>query len=191
MAEYWFWNLRNTVRFDRAVAAAVAGQIDTFVELAEHPTLQFALQENLDVLAAQSATVVGTSDRQASDLTEFTRNLGVLAVNDIDYRWDVLRTESVGAATLPLLDFPNTQMNESSLWLPYHGVAPVPAARWGDGAARAGRPATAGHRRGMDRADPALDGCRLGASASSITPAAAISPPHCARTPKARSCPHD
>ena len=96
-AEYWFWNLRNTVRFDRAVAAAVAGQIDTFVELAEHPTLQFALQENLDVLAAQSATVVGTSDRQASDLTEFTRNLGVLAVNDIDYRWDVLRTESVGA----------------------------------------------------------------------------------------------
>ena len=127
LAEYWFWNLRNTVRFDRAVSAAVAGQIDTFVELAEHPTLQFALQENLDVLAAQSATVVGTSDRQASDLTEFTRNLGVLAVNDIDYRWDVLRTESVGVATLPLSDFPNTQMNESSLWLPYHGVASVPA----------------------------------------------------------------
>ena len=88
-AEYWFWNLRNTVRFDRAVAAAVAGQVDTFVELAEHPTLQFALQENLDVLAAQSATVVGTSERQATDLTEFTRNLAVLAVNDIDYRWDV------------------------------------------------------------------------------------------------------
>jgi mycobactin polyketide synthetase MbtD len=128
VAEYWFWNLRNTVRFDRAVAAAVAGQIDTFVELAEHPTLQFALQENLDVLAAQSATVVGTSDNQASDLTQFTRNLGVLAVNDIDYRWDVLRTESVGATPLPLLDFPNTQMNESSLWLPYHGFASPPAA---------------------------------------------------------------
>ena len=36
VAEYWFWNLRNTVRFDRAVATAVAGQVDTFVELAEH-----------------------------------------------------------------------------------------------------------------------------------------------------------
>ena len=128
VAEYWFWNLRNTVRFDRAVATAVTGQIDTFVELAEHPTLQFALQENLDVLAAQSATVVGTSAKQASDLTEFTRNLGVLAVNDSDYRWDVLRTESVGARTLPLLDFPNTQMNESTLWLSYQAVAPSPAA---------------------------------------------------------------
>ncbi len=119
VAEYWFWNLRNTVRFDRAVAAAVSAQVDTFVELAEHPTLQFALQENLDVLAAESAIVVGTSDRQASDLTEFTRSLAVLAVNDIGYRWDVLRTEAVGAVSLPLLEFPNTQMNESSLWLPY------------------------------------------------------------------------
>ena len=54
------------------------------------------MQENLDALAAKTATVVGTSAKQASDLTEFTRNLGVLAVNDIDYRWDVLRTESIG-----------------------------------------------------------------------------------------------
>lgn len=129
LAEYWFWNLRNTVRFDRAVAAAVSDQVDTFVELAEHPTLQFALQENFDVLAAQSATVVGTSARQASGLMEFTRNLAVLAVNDVDYRWNLLRTESVGAKSLPLMDFPNTQMNEGSLWLSYDGVAssPTPA----------------------------------------------------------------
>ncbi|AEV74835.1 methyltransferase family protein,acyltransferase family protein,phosphopantetheine-containing protein [Mycolicibacterium rhodesiae NBB3] len=132
LAEYWFWNLRNTVRFDRAVAAAVADQADTFVELAEHPTLQYALQENLDVLAAQSATVVGTSDKNASDLSVFTRNLGVIAVNDIGYRWDALRTENDGPVTLPLLDFPNTQFNESSLWLPYEGctapLAPAHAA---------------------------------------------------------------
>jgi mycobactin polyketide synthetase MbtD len=123
LAEYWFWNLRNTVRFDRAVAAAVSDQTDTFVELAEHPTLQFALEENFDVLAAQSATVVGTSDRNANDLAAFTRYLGMLAVNDIGYRWDILRTKTDGAVTLPLLDFPNTQLNESALWLPYAGLA--------------------------------------------------------------------
>ncbi len=130
VADYWFWNLRNTVRFDRAVAAAVAGEADTFVELAEHPTLQFAVQENLDVLSAKSAVsslVVGTSSRQATNLAEFTRNLAVLAVNDIDYRWDVLRSESPGPVALPLLDFPNTQMNELPLWLPYHGFAARPA----------------------------------------------------------------
>ena len=127
LAEYWFWNLRNTVRFDRAVAEAVATGVDTFIELADHPTLQFAMLENLDVLGAQSSTVVGTSDRQTSDLTEFTRNLATLVVDDIDYRWDVLRTESAGGVALPLLDFPNTQMNESPLWLPYHGFASPPA----------------------------------------------------------------
>lgn len=121
VADYWFWNLRNTVRFDRAIAVAVGSEVDTFVELAEHPTLQFAVQENLDVLAATSATVVGTSDRTATDLSEFTRNLATLAVNDIDYRWDTLCSESDGAVRLPLLDFPNTQMNELDLWLPFHG----------------------------------------------------------------------
>ncbi|WP_201407626.1 acyltransferase domain-containing protein, partial [Mycobacterium paraintracellulare] len=49
--EYWFWNLRNTVRFDKAIATAVRHGIDTFVELAEHPTLQLAIHENLAVQA--------------------------------------------------------------------------------------------------------------------------------------------
>jgi mycobactin polyketide synthetase MbtD len=129
LAEYWFWNLRNIVRFDRAVATAVAADVDTFVELAEHPALQLALQENLDVLGADTATVVGTSERQATDLTMFTRNLANVAVDDIDYPWEVLRTESEGAVELPLLDFPNTQMNESMLWLPYRtGDAAQPSA---------------------------------------------------------------
>lgn len=127
-ADYWFWNLRNTVRFDRAVAAAVASGTDTFVELAEHPTLQLAVEENLDALAAQSTTVVGTSNRTATDLAEFTHNLAVLAVNDIDYPWDVLRTEPVGRTQLPLLDFPNTLMNEQALWLPYAGFVAPPTA---------------------------------------------------------------
>ena len=67
--------------------------------------------------------MVGTSERDAQDLTEFSRNLATLAVGDIDYRWDALRTESNAAMTLPLLDFPNTQMNELPLWLPHDGFA--------------------------------------------------------------------
>ncbi|MGV9803543.1 nocobactin polyketide synthase NbtC [Mycobacterium sp. NPDC003449] len=121
VADYWFWNLRNTVRFDRAVAAAVADGVDVFIELAEHPTLQYAIEENLAAAGAANRTVLGTSDRDATDPAEFTRSLAVLAVHDIDYDWTALRTESGHDVTLPLLDFPNTQMNELSLWLPYHG----------------------------------------------------------------------
>ncbi len=123
--EYWFWNLRNTVRFDKAIAAAVRRDTRTFVELAEHPTLQLAVHENLAV-NEHSATVVGTSDRTATDLDEFTRNLALLAVGDLNYPWECLRGESGGPAVLPLIDFPNTPMNEARLWLPPN-PAPISA----------------------------------------------------------------
>jgi mycobactin polyketide synthetase MbtD len=121
--QYWFWNLRNTVRFDKAIAAALPLGTDTFVELAEHPTLQLAIQDNLAALTDETGEretmVVGTSDRTATDLSEFTRNLALLAVHDLDYPWESLGTELDGPAPLPLLDFPNTRMNEVRLWQHY------------------------------------------------------------------------
>ena len=133
--QYWFQNLRNTVRFDKAVAAASRLGVDTFVELAEHPTLQLAIQENLAGDSADPATgadtrVVGSSTRTATDLTEFTRNLMLIAVGDLDYRWGCLRSgpSSTDPPPLPLTDFPNSAMNAVSLWLPYHDTAGTPGA---------------------------------------------------------------
>lgn len=128
VGDYWFWNLRNIVRFDKAIAAAVQRDVETFVELAEHPTLQLAIHENLAALHDEAddrpAMVVGTSERTATDLGEFTRNLAQLAVHDLNYPWECLRAEPDGAQGLPLLDFPNTRMNEIRLWLPYDEVLP-------------------------------------------------------------------
>ncbi|MFC9892481.1 nocobactin polyketide synthase NbtC [Nocardia sp. NPDC127579] len=116
--DYWFWNLRNTVRFDRAVAAAVARDVDTFVELAEHPTLQLAVTESLAEFAADRVgSVLGSGTRDAADLGEFTRNLAALAVNDIDYPWQRLRVDTDAPTRLPLTDFPNTRMQRTPLWL--------------------------------------------------------------------------
>ncbi|MEV6427913.1 nocobactin polyketide synthase NbtC [Nocardia sp. NPDC051463] len=140
--DYWFWNLRNPVRFDRAVAAAVEREVDTFVELAEHPTLQLAVEENLAEFAAHRPTMVtSTSSRTAVDLTEFTRNLAGLAVNDLNYRWECLRTEPDAPVRLPLPDFPNVQMNEMTLWLA-HDVT-LGNARAGARADAAARPRSA------------------------------------------------
>ena len=111
--EYWFWNLRNTVRFDKAIAAALPLGVDTFVELAEHPTLQLAIHDNLAALTGEderATMVVGTSTRTAFDLGEFTRNLAQLAVHDLDYPWDCLGTESDGpppAAVARLPEYPD------------------------------------------------------------------------------------
>ncbi|MFI7671163.1 nocobactin polyketide synthase NbtC [Nocardia sp. NPDC049526] len=118
LEEYWFWNLRNTVRFDKAIAAALAREVDTFVELAEHPTLQLAVEQSVAEFAPEQAiSVSGTTSRTATDLAEFTRYLAVLAVNDLNYRWDRLRSASDAPPRLPLSDFPNVRMNETRLWL--------------------------------------------------------------------------
>lgn len=117
--QYWFLNLRNTVRFDKAIAAAVAHDVDVFVELAEHPTLQIALDENLSALDRPHARVIATSVRTAEGLHEFARNLAMAAVHIPDFPWDRLGSESDGPVPLPLLDFPNSAMRPFTSWLPY------------------------------------------------------------------------
>lgn len=130
--EYWYWNLRNRVRFDRAIVAAATDGIDTFIEVCEHPMLQLAVQENLTLvprdpgLAPRDPQVLGTSLRTATGLTEFTRNLAMVAVQDLDYSWDALRVESdSGTVRLPLRDFPNTVLNPQRLWAAYRSATPT------------------------------------------------------------------
>lgn len=118
--QYWYWNLRNRVRFDRAVVAAATDGIDTLIEIAEHPTLQLALQENLTLvpktLPAKDFRVIGTSLRTAESLREFSRNVALVAVHDAEYRWSALRVESSGPPALPLRDFPHTVLRAKKLW---------------------------------------------------------------------------
>ncbi|WP_267615469.1 nocobactin polyketide synthase NbtC [Gordonia bronchialis] len=122
LGEYWFWNLRNVVRFDKAVARAVALGANTFVELSEHPTLQLPIGETLESIADATATVVGTSRRQAEDMSVIARNLVLIAVGDLDFDWTSLLVEddtARGSAALPLPDFPHTITNDSFLWMTY------------------------------------------------------------------------
>ncbi|MFC8527886.1 SDR family NAD(P)-dependent oxidoreductase [Nocardia sp. NPDC057227] len=115
VGDYWYWNLRNTVRFDQAVGLAVERGIDTFVEISEHPTLALAMMENLGTAAVQrDFQVLGTSRRTADDLREFTRSVAQVAVSDTGYRWDALRVD--GPKRLPLLDFPHTVTGGKHLW---------------------------------------------------------------------------
>ncbi|MBF6061635.1 nocobactin polyketide synthase NbtC [Nocardia terpenica] len=119
--DYWYWNLRNRVRFDRAVVAAAADGIDTFLEVSEHPMLQLAIQENLTLVPQDPALpprdfrVLGTSLRTATGLSEFARNLATLAVLDLNYDWQALRTADTVRPPLP--DFPHTVMGRQRLWL--------------------------------------------------------------------------
>lgn len=121
--DYWYWNLRNRVRFDRAVIAAGTDGIDTYIEVAEHPVLQLALQENLSLVprnatnAGRDVEVLGTSLRTADGLDVFSRNLAKIAVLDLNYDFDALRVvDPDEPVRLPLRDFPHTRMNPKKLW---------------------------------------------------------------------------
>ncbi|TSE01433.1 SDR family NAD(P)-dependent oxidoreductase [Skermania sp. ID1734] len=128
LSDYWFWNLRNRVRFDLAIACAAREHgIDTFIEVSEHPTLALAMHENLAAAAPErNCRVIATSHRTATDLGEFTANLLEVAVSDTSYRWDLWRSNDPGSRPLP--DFPNSAMLTKRLWIsPPAASIPEPA----------------------------------------------------------------
>ncbi|KAA0021540.1 nocobactin polyketide synthase NbtC [Antrihabitans cavernicola] len=128
VGEYWYWNLRNKVRFDRAITDAAAHGVDTYVEIADHPALLLSIQENLSTVPEPRAfQVIGTSRRKAETLREFTRNVAAVAVNDAGYRWDALRKSGDDTPRPPLFDFPNTSMAAKKLWARFdYAVEPSP-----------------------------------------------------------------
>ena len=115
LGDYWFWNLRNRVRFDLAIDSAVDAGVDTFVELAEHPTLALAVSETLSAHAAPT-TVVGTRRRDCTDLTLFTRNVMSVAAADLSFDYRAWVPTANGPRPLPLEGFPTTRMRRTRLW---------------------------------------------------------------------------
>ncbi|WP_018598732.1 type I polyketide synthase [Mycobacterium sp. 155] len=75
-ADYWAVNLRNPVRFSRAVATAGATHC-TFVEISPHPLLTKAISDTLDDPATgnEHHHSLGTLQRDAHDTVEFHTNL--------------------------------------------------------------------------------------------------------------------
>ena len=70
-AEHWAANLRNPVRFARAVAAAGADN-STFIEVSPHPLLAYAIN---DALADIHHHTIGTLQRDTNDTFTFHSNL--------------------------------------------------------------------------------------------------------------------
>ena len=116
LGDYWFWNLRNRVRFDRAISAAADDGVEVFIEMAENPTLALAMAETLSAVP-HPTTVLGTRRRDCEDLALFTRNVLSLAVTDRDFDWAALAVaDGCQRTALPLEEFPNTPLRSMHLW---------------------------------------------------------------------------
>ena len=117
-ADYWYTNLRSTVRFDRAVGAAWEAGARTFVEMSAHPALLYAMGDVLDE-RGDAPLVVGTGRRDEPLIERFAANLAAVALADPAHPWDV-----PDAAVLP--DFPFAPMRTQHHWAAADPLPPVP-----------------------------------------------------------------
>ncbi|MEX5636080.1 SDR family NAD(P)-dependent oxidoreductase [Parafrankia sp. FMc2] len=152
-AEYWYANLRGTVRLADAVTALLDAGHDTFVEISPHPVLTVPISETADAhtadlpaagippadpLPADSAAsvlpvlVTGTLRRDEGDLDRFLASLAELHVAGRQVRWD---------AALPtpgrLIGLPSYPFQRDRYWLE---SADARAGIEGAGLADAGHP---------------------------------------------------
>lgn len=117
-ADYWYTNLRSTVRFDEAVRAAVTAGAQTFVELSAHPALLYAMADVLDD-ATDPPLIVGSGRRDEPLVERLSANVAAVAVTD---------PASVrGGQTAELLrDFPFAPMRAQHHWAAPEPLPPVP-----------------------------------------------------------------
>ncbi|WP_156685575.1 mycobactin polyketide synthase MbtD [Mycobacterium sp. Marseille-P9652] len=118
--DYWYENLRNTVRFDRAVALAVERGVNVFIELSAHPAL---LSPLADLVDDESATLLGSGARGEPIADRLAANIAAAALADPAYRW----ADVPGASGHPpLRDFPHAPMRSVHLWAKREPLPPLP-----------------------------------------------------------------
>ena len=105
--EYWYRNLRETVRFGSAVRAMVGDGISALVEVGPHPVLGAAVQETVEAVGGDvgAVAVVGSLRRQDGGLERFVRSLAEAYVVGVDVDWGVLLGGGGSRVSLPTYAF--------------------------------------------------------------------------------------
>ncbi|MGQ5668764.1 acyltransferase domain-containing protein, partial [Streptomyces sp. ECR2.10] len=94
---YWCRNLREPVRFDRALDRLLDDGHTVFVEISAHPVLSMPLT---DGSAERGGIVVGSLSRRHGGQEQILRNLGLLHVQGHELDWDKVLGDAAGTGTL-------------------------------------------------------------------------------------------
>ncbi|MFH8520603.1 type I polyketide synthase, partial [Streptomyces gelaticus] len=104
-AEYWYTNLRQTVRFEEATKALAEQGHRYFIEVSAHPVLTFGLQETVD------AVVVGSLKRDDGGLDRFAASLAEGWTQGLAVDWSAFLT---GGSRV---DLPTYAFQRERYWL--------------------------------------------------------------------------
>ncbi|MEV0536009.1 SDR family NAD(P)-dependent oxidoreductase, partial [Kitasatospora sp. NPDC050463] len=119
-AEYWCRNLRETVRFDRAVGRLSEQGYRVFVEVSPHPVLGPGIEEAVEELGHE-AVVVGTLHRGEGGLDRFLTSAAQVWVRGVPVDW------SVATGGGRRVDLPTYAFQGERFWLEPVGGSPLSA----------------------------------------------------------------
>ncbi|SFW88478.1 Acyl transferase domain-containing protein [Amycolatopsis australiensis] len=101
-ADYWYRNLRATVRFEDAVRAAAAAGHTAFVEASAHPVLTLGIQQTLE----DAGTVLPTLRRDHGDVPQLLTAFGEAWTRGLPVAWErVIAPSGARPVDLPTYAF--------------------------------------------------------------------------------------
>lgn len=105
--DYWFRNMRETVRFDDGFQAAYQSGYSAFLEMSTHPVLPAAMHESLEYWGGDAETVLitGSVDRNDDGLHGFLTALARAHVRGVSPDWATVFDGYRGAVELPTYAF--------------------------------------------------------------------------------------
>ncbi|MFC8130863.1 SDR family NAD(P)-dependent oxidoreductase [Streptomyces sp. NPDC057302] len=115
-ADYWYRNLRRTVRFEEVVRALLDQGHTTFIEVSPHPILTFAVEQTVEGAGqgnggtGQGAAAVLGSARREQELAQFTASLAAAHAHGAPVDWDAVFDPAVARdVELPTYAFESTR----------------------------------------------------------------------------------
>ncbi|MEU5952063.1 type I polyketide synthase [Streptomyces sp. NPDC047525] len=109
-AEYWYQNLRNTVRFEDATRGLLDHGVGVFVECSPHPVLTIGVSETVEATGGD-AVMVGTLRRDEGGLDRFLLSAAEAYVGGLPFDW---------RAVVPVgrpVDLPTYPFQRKHYWL--------------------------------------------------------------------------
>ncbi|MGW1998401.1 type I polyketide synthase [Embleya sp. NPDC001921] len=110
--EYWYANLRHTVRFEHTVRGLSAQGHDTFIDVGPHPTLVTVIQETAAAVGAEVAAV-GSLRRDQGGLERFLLSVGEAAVLGVVPDWGA----ALAGRRARVVDLPTYPFHRRRYWL--------------------------------------------------------------------------
>ncbi|WP_442818059.1 type I polyketide synthase [Streptomyces sp. NBC_01224] len=110
-AEYWYTNLRGTVRLEETTRVLLGAGHGVFVEVSPHPVLAVGLQETFEA-AGSDAVALGTLRRDEDESRRFMTSLAEAHAHGVDLDW---KTLFAGTGAQPV-DLPTYAFQHQNFW---------------------------------------------------------------------------